>query len=494
MDRIIRELEKNKNVEKNISEYASRLSELYYRRALVSLCFDYYELRDYYNEADNAEEYKKDIEEIGSILKKMFGENNSPEDNEIIFNKILKMRADNRKLVYQLAEVRDVLIMYKNIYKKKEIKLRDNLDEEIKKIDDKKLVADIRDYIYKSGGIGMTNYNITEVLRILPVRLTKNKFFEYIRGALNVYTSSDKKTIDEYVDNLRSCAVTGEENFDKLSEDFRKAYKEIRRVYQEDMNEQEEKYRSRIEGITDKIIRIQADADVKLDIYRLIQKILNKAMTVLLLVPYMVKDFKEEKLIAFIVNKDEISEEDELSIFEKLEGVPEELDIKISESDYYLDIITDDYRDIIKATMEGKVYGVLEVVNCLMSNSLFIEIEKINEAKDDGKVSNDNAVNTDNTDSIDNTEVSSNDDDMSAYIDEKFKELEEELRTAFRSNDRALNKEIMAAILSKLPVFFNSNGEINEYIETSVYNCLKPEDKIGMYESFKVLFEATQYI
>jgi len=68
------------------------------------------------------------------------------------------------------------------------------------------------------------------------------------------------------------------------------------------------------------------------------------------------------------------------------------------------------------------------------------------------------------------------------YISQKGAELEQELTEFFGKNTKSVNREVMAHILSELPVFFNNVEEIKDYIYHSLTGCRDSAEKAAVTE------------
>jgi hypothetical protein len=94
--------------------------------------------------------------------------------------------------------------------------------------------------------------------------------------------------------------------------------------------------------------------------------------------------------------------------------------------------------------MADKVFHNLSDISKLLSNSLFIDLDK---AEEDEVVAD------------------------SAYITEKRDELVGLLTTFFANHPKEVNRSVMAALFSNMPVLFNSQQEVKDYIEYSLNHC-----------------------
>ena len=62
-------------------------------------------------------------------------------------------------------------------------------------------------------------------------------------------------------------------------------------------------------------------------------------------------------------------------------------------------------------------------------------------------------------------------------VETEFSKLSEKLDAAFKTGNRALNRARQAAVLSTLPVFFNSRTEVMDYVRESLSGCSNVHEK-----------------
>jgi hypothetical protein len=77
--------------------------------------------------------------------------------------------------------------------------------------------------------------------------------------------------------------------------------------------------------------------------------------------------------------------------------------------------------------------------------------------------------------------------DDSETVDDKYIELQSrkliDLYTEiFKNNERMVNRAVMSAVLSELPVFFSDISELQDYIYNALSACTDKAEKIGCVE------------
>jgi hypothetical protein len=130
--------------------------------------------------------------------------------------------------------------------------------------------------------------------------------------------------------------------------------------------------------------------------------------------------------------------------FASIEGIQEGLGEDILQFESVLEDVIRESSDEVSWIMADELFSSLEKISKLMSNSLFIEL---NEKENDEETAD------------------------SDYIKEKYEELIASFGAFFDEHKKEVNRAVMAAVFSNMPVLFNSVSEIKEYIEHSLSHC-----------------------
>ena len=125
--------------------------------------------------------------------------------------------------------------------------------------------------------------------------------------------------------------------------------------------------------------------------------------------------------------------------------------------------ISTGYTDDIAANELQDTYRDLEIMDKLLSGSMFVDIDNI-------------AV----------MGVLNVDTDYIAACKEK---LTNEFADLFAANSMTVNRAIMAKILSNIPVFFNTTDEIREYVNGSLSRCREKSELLADYIVIKQMME-----
>lgn len=473
MKKYINEISKNKNLESNLPIYASYMMDLYNKRAGVEFAMDYYTFQGMISDNVTKDDY---------LLKY------TKEFNDIIANYVLNIIVDDgreqaiakidslRNNVYNVVEV---LTCYADIFARYEYVINrcEYLFNEIKtnsKYTDEDFTREVMQYIFSEEDNAVVNSRICEIISELPLRMTKNKFFELLDGGMSVYKDTDKITIDDFIYSVETSAMLKmPENMEHYTELF-EIYNEIKAIDYKNITEKE--YRDTAEKLNFAADYIERATDI----FMILQGLINKAYVMVIAAPYVDTEDKEVKnSVDIIRNINENFYNDEFITLEEkitdnfifLEGVPEKIQNIIQSAEYVLDDVKKDKLDIVKNIMADKIYLGLFLCEKLLSDSLFINLSAEYSIFEEKTV--------DKNDETDITE----------YLREKQDKLITELTEFFNSNQKIVNKSVMSLVLSKLPVFFNNITEVQDYIYNSLNNCTNKAEKAACIEIINGLME-----
>ena len=259
------------------------------------------------------------------------------------------------------------------------------------------------------------NERIKMAVYELPVRMTKVRFYDILKNSLKVYIGLSSDVLSRMMYMLYSTSgLKGDEEFG--AEDVSKA----------DQNalQEEYDYLNDLAGICNYICVLGRVSDeVRNEGRKKVESLL--------------------KLIEASSGLDEKSNADEAEkILTELEGILEEL----SERRLVLEAKLESFLDSGEKPDEEAVK--LESMRRLMSSSIYAELE----ADDFGTVDE-------------------------AKLDLEFEKFSKALDEAFKNGNRALNRARQAAVLSTLPVFFNSKSDVMNYVRESLSACSNVHEK-----------------
>lgn len=466
MKKIIKEINQNKNLEANLPLYANGMAELFYKRSIVELSMEYVTLYEMLTDFDdkngklgeivNNINYLIDCSVISTCVDKK---------REEALDQIETLRKTNTEIVETLTSYADIFSRYEYISNRCEYNFKDT--SFLNNFNDEDFTREIMQYIFSDEDNTAINGKISEIIGELPVRLTKNKFFELLDQGMNVYKQTDKQTIDDFVYMLRTSGILDiPENINKINNLY-EIYEDIQKIDYSSLDSEGFKKQEDMLRIASSII------EESTNIHMMLQGIINKIYAIIILKPYAETEDKAleagKKIIALVnasFNDNDFltlpEEIEDLFIF--MEGVPEEIQRRIQSDEYALDIVSNSHMDLAKSILCDKIYESLFLSQQLLSDSLFIEL------------------------SLD-YEEEQEDFDINSYIFDVKDKMIKDLMSFFEGHHKLMNKSVMAVILSRLPVFFNNITEVQEYVYNSISKCTNNAEKAAVIEIVKSIME-----
>lgn len=442
--KIMRGILQGTDLEMNLPAYANAYISATHEYSLIHLVLNYYTIKEIQDETNgiNKDEYLSAVvDKIHTMLFQTVLAGAMPEDYEEMIQTIHDLRDEMTKKMTILTAYTDALQIYEYVLNRIEYTVK---GEEFP-VEETELAAKVFQYLFNDNDKMVVNSKIQMVTGQLPIRMTKNRFFDYLTDTLNIYNGSDKSSVDDFVTMLKTTALL------ELPENFDDAYPAIvgfvktlqgtdfKQVDLDAYNTIMEQFAFTTEYLTELVSN-----------YLLVMEIVNDLYAVLLALPYEKNQNEVAKVCtdmikglhdAFISESDipEVVDEG----FVQIEGVQEELGEDIMQYESILSEVMTEHKDTISWIMSEKIFNSLLLISKLMSNSLFIDLEE-NEMDEPA--------------------------DMD-YITAKRDELVGLLTDFFGSHPKEVNRAVMAALFSNMPVLFNSQQEIKDYIEYSLNHC-----------------------
>ncbi len=209
MINISREVSAGKLLDENIPQLFGYMADRYYTFAGIRLAMHYDVLAESYLEEKNA--WSADgasvLSQINVLIRNTIADRSGP---------------DPEKYVHTADRLRDgimgrmkVLTAYTDIFQNYEYVLN-RIEYRFKK---EKPVPEDNDfarrtlrYIFDSNDNLIINEKIKEIIGQLPIRMTKQKYFDLLAQSVRLYTGADKKTLQSYLYVIQTSAMLLREN------------------------------------------------------------------------------------------------------------------------------------------------------------------------------------------------------------------------------------------------------------------------------------------
>lgn len=438
-----RELTKGKKASENLMIYTKELSALYSNISHLRLAINYYTFSEIYYELskDKREIISNEIEAIQQLVKDvMLNEGPDFQKSEEI---IVKLRSDIIDKMEILTAFTDRIQIYEYILNRVEYRFNESeYDDNYYRNNFEK---DIYNYVINDRDNAVINMKLAMVMGELPMRLSKNKFFDILKDSFSIYKESEKGSVADFVYRLKTAGgIYTPEGMDKYFIQLNKYLEDFAAVdYSEITKEQFEQLRSEMDTAGE-LVREYADTFV------LITEIINDIYSIVLCDGLVYDNNNKDKLTDIISASKEVIDggvEPDLELAEQFvlfEGVQERLGMLISGPESAMDKILEINEKVIEHIGMTENFKKLDKISKLQSTSTFATLEEdstLREQADD------------------------------AYVKKVVDELMADFANVFESNARYYNRAVMAAVISNVPAYFNNLEEFKSYVHVALTQC-----------------------
>jgi len=310
------------------------------------------------------------------------------------------------------------------------------------------------------------NEHIRSMLSQLPVRMTKNRFYDMLKESLSIYEGSEESTVEDFIYMLRSAA--GIYKPDHMEEDFPQLMEAVKRLENADyQNLSESDYKELEIVLSDVTSRLQVETES----YYALEEAVNALYSVLLNEVYASKEAVAtgnllngivKEITMLLQEKQFISiPEDLVDEFSVAEGKLEQYLECVTEDEAMSDLIKKDHKDLAQALMLTHHLECLVLSQSLVSNSLFIDLDKQWNGKTVDK----------------------------SFLEKRWCELVDEFSNVLSEGNKLMNRARIAATLREMPVLFSNTTEIRDYMRNSLASCRDVAERVASVSLLKQLFD-----
>ena len=463
---LVRAIKKGKELEKNLPIYRNRLFDIYHQVSLLHVTMDYFVLYETLQEKSGKENgYLADtISEINQVIQTIFIDGiSSEEEKKEQIAKILSARDEVIRMMKILTMYTDKLQIYEHVVNRMELKYENHM--ELADIDT--FVQKVYQYIFSGKDNVVINENIKEVLAELPVRMARSKYFQMIENSMSVYKDADKSALDRFVYMLETSAMLYEpEGVGEYFLDIKEFSDRLGKMCFSAMSEAE--FRMVYDELQEKAEFIEEVADL----YVSIQGLLNSLYCYETSFQGQEHEKESEQAcLAIIKGVNQLFAEGNWA------DIPQEIQEKLVLTEGKQESLVEEMMQLeaglmdIQMGQEEKLeqLGMLEdfdkldaMQQLLAASGTFVEFEEeaVEETADE------------------------------AYVMEETAKLLEKLKVQFAENEMCVNRAVIAATISKFPVFFTSSKEVEEYIRESLERCQDDAERQASMNVIQAIMEA----
>lgn len=468
--KLITEINRKKNMDENLAAFADVVLTADFEYACQKFALNYVVIRELAADKDFAEDnyIYECITGINKLVGKyLISKAAVVEDSDIALISGIRNRITEKMKV--LTAYTDAFELYEYILNRKEYGFEETVDEELNQLfdtfDAEQFSAEIFNFIFSDADKVTVNAKIQQIVGQLPLRMTKAKFYDILGQTLSIYNGCEIQSLDDFVQTIEETALLClPENFETEYSALKDAFSLIQEGDYAHLDF--DSYRN-LSTVLDKSAGFINDV---VSDYMMLIELVNDLYSMMLSIGCRENVSDKCKSALGIIRKiyESMEQQDEfpMDAYDMLvanEGAQEEAGERrmLLEASIY-DIASSNQADIIRLGLEEK-YRKIDVLEKLLSGSLFVDIE--NMTMETGAVAD------------------------SEYIIGIKDKLIKEFGELFDRNSQTVNRAVMAKILSTIPVFFNTQQEIKEYVDNALTRCSNRSEVLACYVIIKGMME-----
>ena len=346
-----------------------------------------------------------------------------------------------------LTAYTDALEIYEYMLNRREPEVQGTVDETI---DVGQLANNMYEFVFSENDKMLINTRIQEFIAQLPVRMTKNRFFDIISNSLAIYRGGEQKAVREFIETIKDASLMDlPKGFDSDYPRLYEIYKALKDADYQNID------KSQYNELSDMLTEATSIIESAVTDYMMLIEIINDILIILYTDSISDKSYADDhyntssKILAELVKADDIYQASEQfnELFVSLEGVQESSYEELAFIESNLDDLYATYYEMYENENIKERFDNLLKADKLTSTSLFMDID------DDRAIS----VVVDEADDV--------------FISEEKTELLDDFEELFKTISRYEKRSIMAKVLSLMPVFFNTQQEIRDYFEYALSSC-----------------------
>ncbi len=465
--KLITDINRKKDLDSNLGLFADVAFKANFEYACQKFTLNYLTLKDMHMDGDVPDDqYIAHCQTVIDKLASDYLADGKIEDVDSDIRLISEVRDTITRKMKVLTSYTDAFEMYEYILNRKEYGYPENMTDELKKelegIDAGAFADEIFRFVFADSDKVAVNSKLQSLIGQLPIRMTKNRFYDILGDTLDIYNGVEKESLDQFIDMIESTALI------KLPEGFETEYPDLHNAL--DILRDADYTHLGVEDyrkLADVLDRSAQFLNSVVTEYMLIVELVNDLYVMLLAIS--VRDNTSDKChkaMEVIASAVRTGDGELETVYTMLNDIVGEQEIagehKVMLESAVYDITTG-FMDYITGIGLDETYRSLEKMDKLLSGSMFVDIDNVAIAG-----------------------VLKVDSDYIAACKEK---LADEFSKLFERNSMTVNRAIMAKILSNIPVFFNTTDEIKEYIQGSLSRCSEQSELLADYIVIKQMME-----
>ncbi|GKX29558.1 hypothetical protein SH1V18_20380 [Vallitalea longa] len=441
----------NKDIEVTLEHLGTNMQYKQYKAAIYNLLFNYITFLEIIEEEEISGHIAEciDVHETIKYIKKVIIDYNGlitfNKDRKQLTDIINKIQGDMEVLSHYIDEVE----IYEYIINRIEGRFTNNYYE---LEDDESFAGYLIQNIFDTEDNVVINEKIKLSLSQLPIRITKNKFYDYIEDSFEKYKGSYITDFNSYIELLKDVAVFKDDNI--RLQNINTGIDILRKTDYKHLD---------TEGFN-KIDNLKSSVAEKIDdihsVYTLATNIINNLIEISYCDKYdsYIDDndlviVDEIFNLVKIKNNNSIDSDEIHKSLERIEGVIENNFEEINKYSGVFQLAKDKYRDEIDEYGYSTTFRNIEKIDYMLStSSYFANPESMDDKKDESRV--------------DEFTLAKTKKEFISFMDDYLKD-----------KDRQYRRAIMARLFYYLPVAFKKPQDIHSYILNSLQQCSDLNEK-----------------
>ena len=444
----VNELLKGKRAEENLHVYTDGLSALYKRMAHLRMAMNYFTFAEVYSDMDVKDKSVFDVQV--NKLQKMI-------DDIILLDKSEDYKAkDIDDFRNEIIAIMEVLTAYVDRLQVCEYVLN-RVEFRFEECDygndyyNDKFEKDIYRYITSDKDNTVINMKLSQVIGQVPMRLSKNKFFDMLKDSFSLYKGSEMQSVDDFAYMIRTAGtIYNPEGFGVMFPELHSKYEKLSTIKADEITEADfREYRELLTVASEEVERYT-------DFYVMLTEIINDVYTIYLNDKALTEVKEIEKLKSIISDAYDMLEGHDIEAdmvatkFMEFEGIQERLSNMIFNPESAIDEICNINGEFIDEAGYRNSIDNLIITSKLQSASTFAKLNDDNDKK--GLADEE-------------------------YINKTVDALVVEFSKLFEEKDRSGRRAVMALVVSALPAFFNNLEEFKQYVHVALSQCTDMAEK-----------------
>jgi len=442
--KLITDITRKNELDTNIKNYSELLANQYNHYSTVKVSMNYYTMKEVILEQeDKKTDLCKYFDIVSELIKKHVIDRQQVDEKAL--EGISQIRDNIEYKMKNLTAFTDGYEIYEYILNRIEYGIKNETEE----VDIEQLSAKMFQYVFSENDTVVVNSKLQLLMSQLPVRMTKNKFYDVVANTLSIYKGGEVTSVNDFADMIRTAVLI------KRPKGFENEYPYLYHVFT-DLEQADYKNMNidTFNDLTDRLSKAVAIITNEVSAYMLLQEIVNDIYTILLTVDKAYDlnmgqaGYKQAiQIIKACYEADDMEylPEELMPQFMSIEGVQEDSYENVIVLEASFDDIKNGNIDLIKELDLDKEFDKLDMISKLLSTSLFIDLNK--SATSDGEIAD------------------------SLYINDLKQVLTNELKELFTDKDRIVTRSIMCKVLASMPIFLNTQQEIKNYFDYVLSNC-----------------------